>query len=394
MGTFKVNGAIESTGNVSCVKTGARYLVNNNTLELWFGINTDGSAWGIYNNTDGAYIVKQTSSATTFYGNASTATKLATARTISLTGSITGSGTFDGSGNLSIATTTNHSHSYLPLSGGTMTGTIVTPGNDSVVIKPAYNNYDQIGASDCKFWKIYATTFYGNLSGNADTATTASAVAWANITGKPSTFAPSSHTHDYLPTSGGTVSGGLWVAGSSGEIQLGLNYGSGSRMTYLYSQGAGKNRGLYDNHVGSIFLITDSGATFYGSITGNANYATSAGSATSATYAGYLPSYAEYSTTSALNGFITDGVMRWAKVNSAALSFGNDGSVISVGWGGGYGSQVWLDDGSGPAKIAVRNRSGGSSWNAWRHCVMSCSETYYGSSLPSSGNVGDVFFKT
>lgn len=43
-------------------------------------------------------------------GNAATATKLATARTISLTGSVTGSGTFDGSGNLSIATTTNHTH--------------------------------------------------------------------------------------------------------------------------------------------------------------------------------------------------------------------------------------------------------------------------------------------
>ena len=45
-------------------------------------------------------------------GNASTASKLATARTISLTGSVTGSGTVDGSGNLSIATTTNHTHKY------------------------------------------------------------------------------------------------------------------------------------------------------------------------------------------------------------------------------------------------------------------------------------------
>ena len=43
-------------------------------------------------------------------GNADTATKLAIAKTISLTGSVTGSGTFDGSGNLSIATTTNHTH--------------------------------------------------------------------------------------------------------------------------------------------------------------------------------------------------------------------------------------------------------------------------------------------
>lgn len=58
-------------------------------------------------------------------GNAATATKLQTARTISLTGSVTGSGIFDGSGNLSITTSTNHSHSqYLPLAGGTMTGTI------------------------------------------------------------------------------------------------------------------------------------------------------------------------------------------------------------------------------------------------------------------------------
>ena len=46
-------------------------------------------------------------------GNASTATKLATARTISITGSVIGSGSFDGSGNITIATTTGHSHSYI-----------------------------------------------------------------------------------------------------------------------------------------------------------------------------------------------------------------------------------------------------------------------------------------
>lgn len=43
-------------------------------------------------------------------GNAVTASRLQNARTISLTGSVTGSGSFDGSGNLSIATTTNHNH--------------------------------------------------------------------------------------------------------------------------------------------------------------------------------------------------------------------------------------------------------------------------------------------
>ena len=57
---------------------------------------------------------------------------------------------------------------YLPLSGGTMTGCITTPGNDSVVIKPASNNYDQIGGADCKFWKIHATQFCGNATGLHD----------------------------------------------------------------------------------------------------------------------------------------------------------------------------------------------------------------------------------
>lgn len=45
--------------------------------------------------------------------SASTATKLATARTISITGSVIGSGSFDGSGNITIATTTGHTHSYV-----------------------------------------------------------------------------------------------------------------------------------------------------------------------------------------------------------------------------------------------------------------------------------------
>ena len=63
-------------------------------------------------------------------GNASTASKWATARTLTLTGSVTGSVSIDGSGNVSLATTTNHTHAYLPLSGGTMTGTI--NANDNV----------------------------------------------------------------------------------------------------------------------------------------------------------------------------------------------------------------------------------------------------------------------
>ena len=60
---------------------------------------------------------------------------------------------------------------YLKLKGGNMTGTIVTPGDDSKGIYPATDNYGFVGSSTNKFYKMYATTFFGNLSGNASSAT-------------------------------------------------------------------------------------------------------------------------------------------------------------------------------------------------------------------------------
>lgn len=91
---------------------------------IWGSSNSGTEGFTPSTITDGVYTAQTLSCqpstgtirATTFKGslsgNAATATKLATARTISLTGSVTGSGTFDGSGNLSIATTTNHTHNY------------------------------------------------------------------------------------------------------------------------------------------------------------------------------------------------------------------------------------------------------------------------------------------
>lgn len=61
---------------------------------------------------------------------AETANKLSSAKTISLTGDVSGSGNFDGSNNLSITATVadnSHNHSnYLLTSGGTMTGSLTT----------------------------------------------------------------------------------------------------------------------------------------------------------------------------------------------------------------------------------------------------------------------------
>ena len=70
-------------------------------------------------------------------GNSATATKLQTARTISLTGSVTGSGSFDGSGNLSITTSTNHTRNYLPLTDGTISGSLNNILNDTTFVAGA-----------------------------------------------------------------------------------------------------------------------------------------------------------------------------------------------------------------------------------------------------------------
>ena len=53
---------------------------------------------------DGTTPVAKATTADTCTGNSATATKLQTARKISLTGAVTGSGTFDGSGDVSIET--------------------------------------------------------------------------------------------------------------------------------------------------------------------------------------------------------------------------------------------------------------------------------------------------
>lgn len=118
---------------------------------------------------------------------------------------------------------------YLPLSGGTLTGNlnVNSIGDTATSSKITFNGstdgadiYYQTTAADqgnlvlnlrdddnCylriaqngNFKSYFAPSdgsFHGNVVGNVSgNATTASGVAWANVTGKPSTFTPSSHTH-------------------------------------------------------------------------------------------------------------------------------------------------------------------------------------------------------
>lgn len=77
------------------------------------------------------------------------------------------------------AAAASHTHNYLPLTGGTLTGNL-----SSRQIAPSATNSYSLGTSSLKWSNVYATTFTGNLTGNvtgsltgnADTATTANKV--------------------------------------------------------------------------------------------------------------------------------------------------------------------------------------------------------------------------
>ena len=91
----------------------------------------------------------------TFEGSAA---KLTTARTIELTGAVTGSVSFDGSGNVSLSTSVNHNHDgdYVNVTGDTMTGTLTTRA-----LTPSANATYNIGSGSARYSNVYADVFNG-----------------------------------------------------------------------------------------------------------------------------------------------------------------------------------------------------------------------------------------
>lgn len=110
------------------------YLSNGTPTAL---SNTVGSSSRPVYLSSGTITQCGTSLGVSITGNAATATKWQTARTISLTGAITGSTSIDGSGNISISTTyatgniSNLDNRYVNITGDTMTGDLGIPSGKS-----------------------------------------------------------------------------------------------------------------------------------------------------------------------------------------------------------------------------------------------------------------------
>nr|DAL66807.1 MAG TPA: hypothetical protein [Bacteriophage sp.] len=90
----------------------------------------------------------------------------------------------------------------------------------------AFNNtgvYWRNGSSEWGGWsRIYADNYHPNAdyATNAGSADKANSVDWSKVQNKPTTYPATSHTHPYLPISGGTVTGNTAITGSYLQVPM------------------------------------------------------------------------------------------------------------------------------------------------------------------------------
>ena len=261
-------------------------------------------------DTNGNTSFPETVTAPTFLGalsgNASTATKLQTARTISLSGDVTGSTTFDGSGNVSISATVandSHTHSNYLLNNSndefvgqltvdntgklastyTWTGSaiqttsieIIDANTDDSSVCPTLfmHNY---GDGGVKFRMgntgdktLYfssgqgsdagsptdnnAGTYFnavklnGNIMWHAGNDGSSSGLDADLLDGQHgSYYSPTSHTHSYLPLAGGTLTGAL--TGTTGSFSGKVDFQGDAAVEGGSGYGVFKGYTSNDNH--------------------------------------------------------------------------------------------------------------------------------------------------
>ena len=132
------------------------------------------------------------------------ATKLATARTITLSGAVTGSVSFDGSANVTLTTSVNHTHSQYYDSNISRTKNTVLAAPNGADGKAVFRSL--VAADIPTLTKSKISDFPTSMPASDvyawAKASTKPSYSWGEITGKPSTFTPGSHTHYSLSTIG------------------------------------------------------------------------------------------------------------------------------------------------------------------------------------------------
>lgn len=469
-----LNGMIKNDG--ICISTpwsstgyGHQFYINDNGYEVYHRFrnttkvnNVDTTTWSSWkqildSSNYNIYAPTKTGSGASgtwgisVTGNAATATKLATARSINGTN-------FDGSGNITTATwgtarnvtigstkksvnggadvswslseigaaAVSHSHSYLPLSGGTLTGTAmitwpdsgnwsnsnknvtfpvvrgglswngqsdgiqlyaVETGNDNLELYLKFSDDNSNGLSirnkdNAQTARISATgeitasKFVGNLAGTASSASavpwsgvtgrpssmpasdvyawakasTKPSYSWGEITGKPGTFTPTSHSHSYITASASSSAVPTKAADGRVEFYYNVNNGLANNMPSTNNANAiislSRHAGDYPSQLGfssdgNIYYREGVGTTAWKTIITSSNYTsyttTKTGGGASGTWGINVSGGAAYPT-----GFNS---------RDTSATWGNQTGILITDWHTRNGGDIQFRDNSGQLNV-------------------------------------------
>lgn len=199
--------------------------------------------------------------------------------------------------------------SRLSISSGTLSANVQSDNNFTTALK---NKLDNI-ASNANNYSHPSTHPASMITGLHSSATTgvAGSVAWGNVTGKPDTFAPTTHTHSNITITAGTGLSGGGALSASRTLSIASTYAPNTST----SLGASKNLNNYQT------------AGFYHQ-TSNANATTalnypvaSAGALLVETAAGVIQTYKVYNSSNVyVRGYYGTTWTAWRKLVNASDS--------------------------------------------------------------------------
>lgn len=309
--------------------------------------------------------------------NAPTATKLQVARTIALSGAVTGSASSDFGSNITISTTLANFDAS-KITSGTISidrlpkaalERLVVVANDTarfaLTTATAQSGDTVKVTSTGKMYLIKDESKLNSEDGYEPyTAGQASSVPWSGVTGKPSTFTP--------PTSSATVLGGIKVgyttSGKNYKVQLDSSGNAYVNVPWTdnnttYNQAtadtlglvkigyatSGKNYAVVLDGNGKMYVNvpwTDNNTTY--SVVGangttglvkNGSSVTSASGYTACPIVSGIPYYKDTNTTYKVVSSSSDGLMpkaAFSTLNSSSLLIGNSVMAAPPSTGGGY----------------------------------------------------------
>lgn len=223
-------------------------------------------------------------------------------------------------------------------------------------------------------------TTSGGTSGSTSLIT--SGAVYAGLSGK----ANSSHSHSYLPLSGGTLSGNLYFSNSNGAIawnngtyqQRIVTTDDSTSDTAVFSFQQSSNSG---SSFTDLMVIRDNGKvianTFVGALNGNADSAT-----TATNLKGFT------NTTQSNGATVIDSAIQNGHVyvnGTSSIYSQSDGAAFVQAYNSSWVAQIYQDYRTG--QIALRGKNN-DTWQSWRKVLDSLNYTSYVPTKTGSGASG------